>query len=173
MHRRTSVAVAASVVAAAAILALAGCAVPTGPAATTTSESPAPNTPAPTTPAPPTPAAADAAPASASPPVPVAGAYVDYTDGAIEATAGAKALFFHASWCPQCRALDEDLRAAGVPDGLTVFRVDYDSRTDLRQRYGVTIQTTIVFVDDAGAAISSVVLYDDPSVASLVAAMPG
>ena len=50
--------------------------------------------------------------------------------------------------------------------------VDYDSRTDLRQQYGVTLQTTIVFVDDAGEKISSVVLYDDPSVESLVAAMP-
>lgn len=101
-----------------------------------------------------------------------AGAYVDYTDGAIEATPGDKALFFHASWCPQCRALDEDLRASGAPDGLTVFKVDYDSRTDLRQKYGVTLQTTVVFVDDAGEAISSTVLYDDPSVASLVAAAP-
>lgn len=101
-----------------------------------------------------------------------AGAYVDYTDGAIEATPGDKALFFHASWCPQCRALDEDLRASGAPDGLTVFKVDYDSRTDLRQKYGVTLQTTIVFVDDAGEAITSTVLYDDPSVASLIAAAP-
>ncbi|WP_431778940.1 thioredoxin family protein [Microbacterium aurantiacum] len=101
-----------------------------------------------------------------------AGAYVDYTDGVIEATSGDKALFFHASWCPQCRALDEDLRASGAPDGLTVFKVDYDSRTDLRQKYGVTLQTTIVFVDDAGEAITSTVLYDDPSVASLIAAAP-
>ena len=100
------------------------------------------------------------------------GAYLDYEDGVIEATAGPKALFFHASWCPKCRALDEDLRAEGAPDGLTVFKVDYDSRTDLRQRYGVTIQTTIVFVDDTGEMISSVVLYDDPSVESLVAAIP-
>jgi thiol-disulfide isomerase/thioredoxin len=103
---------------------------------------------------------------------PVEGAYLDYEDGAIKATAGPKALFFHASWCPKCRALDEDLRAAGAPDGLTVFKVDFDSRTDLRQRYGVTLQTTIVFVDDAGEKISSVVLYDDPSVESLVAAIP-
>ena len=81
-------------------------------------------------------------------------------------------LFFHASWCPQCRKLDEELRAAGAPDGLTVFKVDYDSRTDLRQKYGVTLQTTVVFVDDRGESISSTVLYDDPSIASLVAAMP-
>ena len=101
-----------------------------------------------------------------------AGEYLDYEDGVIEATAGPKALFFHASWCPKCRALDEDLRTEGAPAGLTVFKVDFDSRTDLRQRYGVTLQTTIVFVDDAGELISSVVLYDDPSVESLVAAIP-
>ncbi|MCC2031857.1 hypothetical protein [Microbacterium allomyrinae] len=72
----------------------------------------------------------------------------------------------------KCQHLDEDLKAKGAPDGLTVFKVDYDSRTDLRQQYGVTLQTTVVFVDDAGELISSTVLYDDPSVASLVAAMP-
>lgn len=103
---------------------------------------------------------------------PAEGAYLDYEDGAIEATAGPKALFFHASWCIRCRMLDEDLLARGAPDGLTVFKVDYDQRTDLRQRYGVTIQTTIVFVDDAGEKISSVVLYDDPSVESLADAIP-
>jgi thiol-disulfide isomerase/thioredoxin len=100
------------------------------------------------------------------------GAYVDYTDGAIESTAGPKVLFFHASWCPQCRALDAELTAQGAPDGLTVFKVDYDSRTDLRQKYGVTLQTTVVFVDDAGEPLSSSVLYDDPSIAALLAAMP-
>ena len=81
-------------------------------------------------------------------------------------------LFFHASWCLQCRSLDEQLRAEGAPDGLTVFKVDYDSRTDLRQKYGVTLQTTVVFVDDSGQLVSSSVLYEDPSIASLVAAMP-
>ena len=122
--------------------------------------------PSPTADAPESPAPTDAAEA------PVGGAYVEYTDGAIQATAGPKVLFFHASWCPQCRALDEQLVAQGAPDGLTVFKVDYDTRTDLRQHYGVTLQTTVVFVDDDGAMISSAVLYDDPSIASLVAAMP-
>lgn len=63
-----------------------------------------------------------------------AGAYVDYDESILSSTSGPKALFFHATWCPQCRALDEDLRAQGPPDGLTVFKVDYDSATDLRQR---------------------------------------
>ena len=101
-----------------------------------------------------------------------AGAYLDYTDGVIAETPGAKALFFHATWCPQCRQLDDELVADGAPDGLTVFKVDFDDRVDLRQQYGVTLQTTIVFVDNNGDAISNFVLYDDPSIASLVAAIP-
>ncbi len=101
-----------------------------------------------------------------------AGAYLEYSDGVIAETPGAKALFFHATWCPQCRQLDDELVADGAPDGLTVFKVDFDDRVDLRQRYAVTLQTTIVFVDDDGDAISNVVLYDDPSIASLVAAIP-
>lgn len=123
--------------------------------------------------------AAEAPPSdSASPadgprqPTSVAGAYEDYEDGLIEQTAGAKVLFFHAPWCPQCRKLDEQLRAEGAPDGLTVFKVDYDSRSDLRQKYGVTLQTTVVYVDDAGELVSSRVLYDDPSIESIVAAAP-
>ena len=109
---------------------------------------------------------------SVAPAAPVEGAYIDYADGIVEETAGAKVLFFHAPWCPQCRKLDEQLLAEGAPEGLTVFKVDYDSRSDLRQRYGVTLQTTVVFVDDAGMPISSTVLYDDPSIASLIAAAP-
>ncbi|GAA2030996.1 hypothetical protein GCM10009819_13520 [Agromyces tropicus] len=103
---------------------------------------------------------------------PAEGAYVDYQDGIIEATPGDKVLFFHATWCPNCRALDEQLRAEGAPDGLTVFKVDYDSRTDLRQKYGVTMQTTVVFVDDAGEKLASSVLYQDPSIEALLAAQP-
>ncbi|UWF78299.1 MULTISPECIES: thioredoxin family protein [Microbacterium] len=103
---------------------------------------------------------------------PAPGVYRDYDDGAIEAVSGTKVLFFHASWCPQCRALDEELRSAGVPDGMTVFKVDYDDRVDLRQKYGVTRQTTVVYVDDEGRKLSSAVLYDDPSIASLLAAAP-
>jgi thiol-disulfide isomerase/thioredoxin len=153
-------------------LALTGCAAPTtddAGAGSTTAEARTPTT-TPTDVATTPPTTDEAIPEAPAAPAP--GAYVDYADGAIEATAGPKVLFFHASWCPQCRALDEELRAQGAPDGLTVFKVDYDSRTDLRQKYGVTLQTTVVFVDDRGELVSSSVLYDDPSVASLVAAIP-
>ena len=153
----------------AAALAFTGCAAQTTDAGSMGSSDPT-RTPSATAETPsPTP---DTETEASAAPAPAEGAYVDYTDGAIESTAGTKVLFFHASWCPKCRQLDEELRAEGAPDGLTVFKVDYDSRTDLRQKYGVTLQTTVVFVDDRGELISSTVLYDDPSIASLVAAMP-
>ncbi|MGW4931290.1 thioredoxin family protein [Agromyces sp. NPDC004153] len=153
-------------------LVLTGCAGPTTDAAGTSTGTADVRTPTPTRTADATTAPATDEAIPEAPAAPAPGAYVDYTDGAIEATAGQKVLFFHASWCPQCRTLDEELRAQGAPDGLTVFKVDYDSRTDLRQKYGVTLQTTVVFVDDRGELVSSSVLYDDPSVASLVAAIP-
>ncbi len=61
-------------------------------------------------------------------------------------------LFFAASWCPTCREADKNLTAAqdDLPAGLTVVKVDYDSATDLRQKYGVTVQHTFVQVDADG-----------------------
>ena len=59
-------------------------------------------------------------------------------------------LFFHAPWCPDCRATEQSLTTAGMPDGLTVVKVDYDSMTDLKQKYGITQQHTFVAVDAAG-----------------------
>lgn len=60
--------------------------------------------------------------------------------------------FFHASWCPDCKATDAALVADGVPDGLTVVKVDYDTATGLKKKYGVTTQHTFVAVDPEGMA---------------------
>lgn len=100
------------------------------------------------------------------------GAYTEYYDGAIEETAGTKVLFFHASWCPKCRALEEDILASDIPDNFTVFKVDFDNSNELRQRYGVTLQTTIVYVDDDGEALAKGVLYEDTTLTALLAAAP-
>jgi len=92
-----------------------------------------------------------------------AGSYVDYSSELVQSTPGEKLLFFHASWCPQCQELEADIEGTDLPDGLTIFKVDYDSNQDLRQEYGVTLQTTIVKVDDNGEMVDSFVAYDDPS----------
>ncbi len=99
--------------------------------------------------------------------MPVPGVYVAYTAEAIAAAKDTKILFFYAPWCPQCRALDASIKAASLPDGLTIFKVDYDSNQTLRQKYGVTLQTTLVKIDDDGGKIKSYVAYDEPSYATL------
>lgn len=91
------------------------------------------------------------------------GSYVDYSETIIAETEGTKLLFFHAPWCPQCRALESDIKQSGVPSGVTIIKVDYDSNQSLRQKYGVTLQTTLVRVDDQGNLVEKFVAYDEPS----------
>jgi thiol-disulfide isomerase/thioredoxin len=99
------------------------------------------------------------------------GAYVDYSENAIADAEGTILLFFHAPWCPQCRQLDADIQKNGVPDGITIIKVDYDSNQDLRKKYGVTLQTTIVRVDENGEFISKYVAYNEPTLDSVITNM--
>ncbi|WP_353809843.1 thioredoxin family protein [Agromyces sp. SYSU T00194] len=115
---------------------------------------------------------ADAADASgAAPDAATPGAYVDYSPAALDAAEGERVLFFHATWCVQCRALEADILASGVPDGVTVLKVDYDSHQDLRAQYGVTLQTTLVHVDGSGALVDRYVAYEQPVLAPSLAAL--
>jgi len=94
--------------------------------------------------------------------------YVDYYDGIITATAGQKVLFFYAPWCPQCRALETSIKAGTIPSGVTIIKTDYDSMQGLRQKYGVTIQTTLVKVNDDGDLVEKYVAYDEPTLQSVI-----
>lgn len=71
------------------------------------------------------------------------------------ANSGKVLLFFHASWCPICRQLDAEAIANPniVPEGVHVLKVDYDTATTLKQKYGVTVQHTFVQVDANGASV--------------------
>ena len=64
-------------------------------------------------------------------------------------------LFFNATWCPDCRAINEALTSdpGKIPAGTTVVSVDYDQHADLRQRYGVTMQHTFVQIDSSGEKV--------------------
>lgn len=86
---------------------------------------------------------------SAQPANPAVGRYADYVDGNTMEYAYKKTiLFFHASWCGDCQAFDKILREGPIPAGVQILKVDYDSRQDLRQKYGVTKQSTFVELDD-------------------------
>lgn len=71
------------------------------------------------------------------------------------AATGDVVLFFHASWCPSCRALNGDIEknAGAIPAGVTILKTDYDKETELKKKYGVTSQHTLVQVDKDGNLI--------------------
>ena len=77
-------------------------------------------------------------------------------------------LFFRASWCPTCRALDADIKANAnnIPEGVHILDVDYDNSTALKQKYGVTYQHTLVQVDKDGNQIAK--WMGSPTLASLI-----
>lgn len=94
--------------------------------------------------------------------------YVAYDEAAFTADTRPKVLFFHASWCPQCRALDQDIQQhITTLSDVTIYKVDYDKATDLRQRYGVTIQTTFVKTDKDGNKLATYVAYDTPTLGAV------
>lgn len=84
--------------------------------------------------------------------------YVAYTETSIGDYAGSnKVIFFHAAWCPTCRALNEEItsRVSELPVGTVILKADYDQETDLRQKYNVGTQHTLVFIDDEGNSTKS------------------
>ncbi len=107
-------------------------------------------------------------PPSTSGEVSTAGTYIDYSQDAIKNTKGTKVLFFHAPWCPQCMMLDKSIKSGKIPDGVTILKVDYDSNQALRKQYGVTLQTTLVQVDDDGKLIKKYTAYNEPTLQALI-----
>jgi thiol-disulfide isomerase/thioredoxin len=81
----------------------------------------------------------------------------DYQANAAAYSAGNTVLFFNASWCPTCKVLNESLnnQVADFPDNLTVVSVDYDKETDLKNKYGIKTQHSLVQIDAAGNEITS------------------
>lgn len=85
-----------------------------------------------------------------------AGTYEVYDAAKLaKAKEGKVVLFFRATWCPSCKALDTDIHAhlKDIPQDVTILDVDYDKYTDLKKKYGVTMQHTMVQVDAEGNQI--------------------
>lgn len=53
----------------------------------------------------------------------------------------------HADWCPTCKAQEPivaELLATPELQGITALRVDFDSQKDVRKRFRVTYQSTLI-----------------------------
>jgi thioredoxin-like negative regulator of GroEL len=88
-----------------------------------------------------------------------AGAYITLADfqASQETYSESKVvLFFTATWCSTCKEarsnLESDLSA--IPSDLTIVLVDFDSETDLKRQYGITVQHTFVQIDTDGSELA-------------------
>lgn len=74
-------------------------------------------------------------------------------------------VYFHASWCSPCRALDKDV----WPNALAVrasrawipFKADLDKETDLAAQFRVKAPPMIVFLNTQNKPIASVLGYNE------------
>lgn len=96
------------------------------------------------------------------------GTYVTYDAEVVAKDSGRKVLFFHAPWCPQCRALEQSIKADTIPSGVTIYKTDFDSFLALRQKYGVTRQTTFVEIDAQGKEVGEFYAYYDTTLDAVV-----
>ncbi len=84
------------------------------------------------------------------------GAYEAYApEKLVRAETGDVVLFFHASWCPSCRGLNADIEInlSAIPSGVSILKVDYDTESEMKKKYGVTYQHTLVQVNADGTLI--------------------
>lgn len=83
--------------------------------------------------------------------------YMSYTKESFEAAKGQKrVLYFSAKWCGKCKKADADFEtnAAKLPDGIVVFRTDFDKEKALKKKYSIPMQHTFVLVDDEGEVVN-------------------
>lgn len=90
---------------------------------------------------------------------PLSDIFVDYTkEDVLQAhNQGQRVLlFFYAPWCPTCRGAEQDFKNnfTQFPSDLKIFRVDYDTANELKNRYGITYQHTFVQIDPQGNEIT-------------------
>lgn len=87
-----------------------------------------------------------------------AGTFTDYSpDKLALAEDGTLVLFFRADWCPTCRGLENNINAnlSAIPANTHILKLDYDTETELKKKYGVIRQHTLIQVDANGNEIKT------------------
>lgn len=80
--------------------------------------------------------------------------YADFTQERYSELLGKKpfAIFFHASWCPDCVNLEKQIKKniKNLPKEAVILKANYDTESKLKQDYGITVQSTVVVIDKNG-----------------------
>ncbi len=80
------------------------------------------------------------------------GKYVSYSDALVGISAHT-VIYFHADWCPTCVRLEKDIQSGTIPNDLNILKADFDTSKELKKKYGVTSQTTLIHVSPEGELI--------------------
>ncbi len=90
--------------------------------------------------------------------------YTDYD--ANLGTNGKHVLFFHADWCGTCVKWDGKVKGSleDLNDNTVIYKVDFDNNQDLAAQYGVTKQSSAVFINADGSVAKT---EGDPSLDSI------
>jgi thiol-disulfide isomerase/thioredoxin len=64
-------------------------------------------------------------------------------------------MFFNAAWCSTCKIARDNFESSldQIPSDLTIVLVDFDNSDDLRKKYGITVQHTLVQIDANGESL--------------------
>ena len=76
-------------------------------------------------------------------------------------------LFFHAPWCPVCKAQEPKVKAHlnGAHKNIVAFKVDYDSNMALRKELKVDKQSTLILYEGMKEVARLSYKSDDESIA--------
>ena len=85
----------------------------------------------------------------------------------VQAAGKTTLLFFHAPWCPVCRAQEPKVKAHlnGNHKDVVAFKVDYDSNMALRQELNVEKQSTLILYQGMKEVARLSYKSDDQSIA--------
>lgn len=97
------------------------------------------------------------------------GAYQLYKEGII-GNGETSMLFFHATWCPYCKAHDEFLTKLYGESAVSMqtYKIDYDTAQDLKEQFGIFQQDSFVLIDGEGNATVGVINPSDSLIKELL-----